>query len=161
MKTLVVVSVMLMVLFSSCQYSKGVKHSLATGLTSKYNGFAVEDVYLADGDGNALKSNQVPLGSTVMVIADGVENYQVKDGRVYPGCTIVLTGKNGEELLNVPDAFADMKDGKDQNEASVLKAYLNTGSPMEVGKTYHVYVRFYDKNKPENEIVAESDIVMQ
>ena len=53
-----------------------------------------------------------------------------------------------------------MANGTAAAEARTLQASLNTGNPMEVGQTYHLSVRFFDKNKAENEIIADVDILM-
>ena len=142
-------SVCCIILFS-CQYSKGVKKDLKTGLSTTYNGFTLQDIYLTDENENRLKQNQVLLGSKLAVVATGVDYFTEKDGKVYPGCTILLTDKVGKEILNLPDAFAGMKEGTTAAEAKTLQASLNTGDPMVVGDTYHLYVRFYDKNKKES-----------
>ncbi|RYG45420.1 MAG: hypothetical protein EOO01_17835, partial [Chitinophagaceae bacterium] len=134
-------------LLSSCQYSKGVKKDLATGLSANYNGFAMDEIFLVDSDKKRLTNNIVPLGNTVYVIATGVKNYTEEDGKVFPGCTIVLTDKNKKQLLNLPDAFAEMSQGLPPEEAVNLQASLNTGSPMVAGETYYLAVRFFDKKK--------------
>jgi len=54
-----------------------------------------------------------------------------------------------------------MKEGVTAAEAKTLQASLNTGDPMVVGETYHLYVRFYDKNKKESEIVVNVDLLMK
>ena len=148
-------------LITSCQFSKGVKKDLKTGLSASYNGFAIDDIFLADGDKSRLGNNKISLGTKLLVIATGVDYYAEKNGRVFPGCTIILTDKNKKELLNLPDAFEDMKDGTPAAEAKTLQAQLNTGEPMTIGETYHLNVRFFDKNKKENEIVANVDVIMK
>jgi hypothetical protein len=131
----------------SCSYSKGVKKDISTGLTTAYNGFTIQDIYLTDADGNRLSSNSITLGSKIAVIASGVNNFVQKEGHVFPGCNIILTDKSNKEILNLPDAFADMPNGTTAAEATILKASLNTGDPMAVGSTYHLHIRFYDKKK--------------
>jgi hypothetical protein len=151
----------LFILFYSCQFSKGVKKDLNTGLSASYNGFAMDDIFLADADRNRLGSNKITLGTKLLVIATGVDYYSEKDGKAFPGCTIVLTDKNKKELLRLPDAFEDMTDGTPAAQAKTLQAQLNTGQPMVAGQTYRLNVRFFDKNKKENEIVAHVDLLMQ
>jgi predicted small secreted protein len=146
---------------ASCNFSKGVKKDLATGLSSTYNGFAVEDIYLADADGNRLASSTITLGSKISVMASGVDYFEEKNGKVFPGCRIILTDKNKKEVLNLPDAFADMTGGTTAAEAKLLRASLNTGDPMVAGETYHLNIQFFDKKKKENEIVADVDILMK
>ena len=148
-------------LVSACNFSKGVKIDVNTGLHASYNGFGVDDIYLADQSNNKLSSNKITMGAEVKIIADGVVNYVSKEGKVYPGCTIILTDTAGKEILKVPDAFSDLTDGKPQNEARALKATLTTGNPMLAGETYHLKAIFYDKLKKENTITAEVDLLMQ
>ena len=161
MKNSRVFSLIVFTLLVACNFSKGVKKDLTTGLSASYNGFAISDIFLTDESDSRLSNNKVPVGAVVKIVADGVENYTVKDGKVYPGCTIVLTDKAGKELLNVPDAFAELTDGKIQKEATALKALLTTGSPMVAGETYHFKAVFFDKLKKENTITAEVDLLMQ
>jgi hypothetical protein len=147
--------------FFSCSYSKGVKKDLATGLLASYNGFSIDDAYLTDANDKRLANNKISFGTPLAVIVTGVENFEEKNGRVFPGCTILLTDKTGKEILNLPDAFAEMKEGTTAAEAKQLQAKLNTGNPMVIGETYHLYVRFYDKNKKESEIILNTDLLMK
>lgn len=151
----------LSLVITSCQFSKGVKKDLNTGLSASYNGFALDDIYLADENRNRLGDNKITLGSKVLVLATGVDHFSEKEGKVFPGCRIILTDKSRKEILNLPDAFADMPNGTTAAEAKTLEASLNTGTPMVIGETYHLSVRFYDKNKKENEIVSHVDLVMK
>jgi hypothetical protein len=146
---------------SSCQFSKGVKKDLNTGLSASYNGFALDDIYLADETGKRLNNNEIKLGAKVLVMANGVDYFSEKEGKVYPGCEIILTDKNKGEILNLPDAFASMSNGTTPAEVKTLQATLNTGQPMVSGETYHLFVRFYDKNSKEKEIVSNVDLKMQ
>ncbi len=153
-------AIILLASLNSCNFSKGIKKDLSTGLTSSYNGFAVADIYLTV-DNTKLSSNKISLGKEVVLVADGVDYYQLKDGKVYPGCRIILTDKSGKEILNLPDAFADQINGQAKNKAGLLNATLTTGSPMQVGETYHLNVRFFDKNKKESEIISDVDLQMK
>jgi hypothetical protein len=158
--TTLLLSCFCLVLFS-CQYSKGFKKDMSTGLSATYNGFSIDEILLADGDKNRLTSNVVPLGNTVYVVATGVKNYTKENGKVFPGCTIVLTDKNQKRILDIPDALAEMKEGLPPEEALTLQANLSTGSPMVSGETYYLAVRFFDKKNKDNEILANADIVVQ
>lgn len=145
----------------SCNFSKGVKKDLSTGLSISYNGFAVEDAYLADVDGNRISTNTINMGSKISVMASGVDYFEEKNGKVFPGCSILLTDKNKKEILNLADAFSGMTDGTTTAEARILRASLNTGDPMIAGETYHLHIRFYDKNNKDNEIVGDVDLLMK
>lgn len=160
-KLLIILLTLCFIIPISCKYSKGIKKDLTTGLSASYNGFTMEDIYLTDANGTHLNSNKISLGSKLNVIATGVENFEEKGGKVFPGCRIILTDKNKNEILNLPDAFSDMTNGTSASEASTLKAVLTTGAPMVIGETYHLNVRFFDKNKKENEIVSDVDLLMK
>ena len=151
-----------LLLLTACgggSFSKAVKKDMSTGLTSSYNGFSVDDIYLSDDKGNKLTSNQVTLGNQLLVVASGVENYKLENGKAYPGCTIILTDKNKKELLSLPDAFASLADGLPAAEATELKATLTTGAPMQAGETYQLYVHFYDKKNPTSVITSTIELL--
>jgi hypothetical protein len=148
-------------LITSCQFSKGVKKDLKTGLSTSYNGLAIDDIYLADESGNRLSQNKIELGAKVLVVATGVDYFTEKGGKVFPGCQIILTDNNKTEILNLPDAFAATANGMPSAEAKTLQATLNTGQPMVTGATYHLFVRFYDKEDKEKDIVSNVDLAVQ
>lgn len=159
-QTLLLICIAVTICGCSGGFSKGVKKDFNTGLSANYNGFTISDIYLTVDD-IKLSSNKISLGKEVKLIADGVDYYQVKDGKVFPGCRIILTDKTGGEILNIPDALADQANGLAKDKAGLLNATLTTGSPMQVGETYHLNVRFFDKNKQENEIVCDVDLIMK
>lgn len=150
-----------LVFLSSCNFSSGVKKDMNTGLTTAYKGFRIDDSYLVDEADNKINSNKIELGKTIYIVASGVSNYKVKDGKVYPGCQVILTDASGKELLNLADAFADMKDGFKPAEASRLSARLSTGAPMEKGNTYNLKARFFDKENQASQIVSEVKLEMK
>ena len=155
-------SLLIILFYCSCSggFSKGIKKDISTGLTASYNGFSLEDIYLSSNE-SRLNNNTVTLGDKISIMASGVENFKEKGGKVFPGCTIILTDKSGKELLNLPDAFADMTTGTTIEQATTLRAQLNTGAPMEAGASYHLKARFFDKNNPASEIITNTDLLMK
>ncbi|MBK6520943.1 MAG: hypothetical protein KBG47_00225 [Bacteroidia bacterium] len=143
----------------SGSFSKGVKKDLSTGLTATYNGLTLSEIYLVVDEQKA-NSNKIVLGKKVIVVANGVDYFTVENGKVFPGCSIVLTDKKGKELLNLPDAFGHLNDGTSASEAATLQAELNTGEPMLVDEKYLLKVRFYDKRNKENEIKADITLLV-
>jgi len=159
--SLSLLSIAALFFFCSCQFSKGVKKDLATGLSASYNGLALEDIYLMNESGNRLGHNTIKLGAKVFLVANGVDYFTLKGDKVFPGCQIILTDKDKKEILSLPDAFANMSNGTSAAEAKVLQASLSTGQPMVSGETYHLFVRFYDKNDKDKSILSDVDLVMQ
>jgi hypothetical protein len=157
----IITSIFVLLLFTSCNFSKGVKKDLRTGLSTSYNGFSVEDVYMVMNDETVkMNNNTVALGSRIQVVVTGVENFTEENGKVFPGCTIVLTDTQGKELLNLPDAFSDAAAGLNREEATTLRATVTTGDPMQKGATYHLQCRFFDKKNGENKILTDVDLIM-
>lgn len=152
-----------LILFSSClsNTGAGIKKDLNTGLVANYKGLVIDDIYLADADGNRLSSTSIALGSKINITATGVSNFTESAGIVYPGCTIILTDKSGNQILNLPDAFAGLTDGTTAGEAKILQASLNTGDPMLVGETYKLHIQFFDKKNKANTIIADVDLLMK
>ena len=146
--------------FAACEFSAGVKKDFNTGLSSGYNGLNAQNIFLAGADDSPLKNNEVPLGSKVKIVADGVTNFKEVNGKVYPGCSILLVGPANDSIFYLPDAYQDLSEGKPANEASYLTATLNTGDPMQTNETYLLKVRFYDKQDTTHFVKAECALKM-
>ncbi|MDB5150275.1 MAG: hypothetical protein JWQ57_4295 [Mucilaginibacter sp.] len=147
------------IILPGCNFSRGVKTDLITGLKLSYKGFSVRDAILVDTGGNKLNSNKVQLNTKIAIAVIGVENYGLKDGKTYPGLSLLVTDKNGKSMLNAADFF-ESSEGYPPAQASELRGTITVGRPMISGQTYHVKVRIWDKVTPTNEINAEVDLVV-
>jgi hypothetical protein len=144
----------------ACNFSAGTKKDFGTGLSFEYKGFTVEEVLLVGPDNVAMSTNEVQLGTQVAIVAQGLANYELKDDKAFPGLMISVTDKEGTAVLGAEDLFAE-SEGYSAADASVLRGTVTVGDPMKAGETYHVKIRVWDKNKPENELTAEVDIVVK
>ncbi len=147
-------------LLAGCNFSAGVKKDFRTGLSFKYNGFRVQNVLLIDPADKVMADNKVQLNSKIAIVALGVSNYGEKDGKAFPGMSLVVTDKQGTPVLNAADLF-EGDQGHPPTSASELRGDITVGNPMQSGQTYHVKVHIWDKLKADNEINAETDIVVQ
>lgn len=145
---------------TSCNFSVGTRKDLMTGLGYSYNGFAVEDVKLVGPDGVAKKDNKVPINTKVAIVVQGLTNYVLKDDMAFPGIELVMTDKEGNVVMSNDDLFAEST-GYSPADASVLQGTITAGDPMKAGETYHIMMRVWDKNKIENTLTAEVDIVVE
>ena len=143
-----------------CSFSVGTNKDLSTGLSYSYNGFTVNDVRLLDADNLPYKSNEVEVGRKVTVSIEGLANYVLKDEKAFPGLSMSVTDKAGAEILGFKDYFENTE-GYTATDAAYLRGFLTIGNPMVSGETYHVKVRAWDKNKAENELTAEVDLVVK
>jgi predicted small secreted protein len=153
--------ILVVMVLAGCQFSTGVKKDLKTGLATSYNGFKVRDIFFSNIIAQRLTSNKIPLNSTFLIVATGVENYTLKSGRAYPGCEITIKDKTGKVMGHIDDAMADVKNGLMPESATTLSARATLRPPFVKGETYHVAVRFFDKQNSKNKITADIDIVLE
>jgi predicted small secreted protein len=154
------VAILCCIILPGCNFSRGVKTDLTTGLKLSYKGFRIQDAILVDASGNKVSSNKVQLNTKVAIAAIGVENYGLKDGKAHPGLSILVTDKNGKPALDAADLF-NTPEGYPPSQAAELRGTITVGRPMESGQTYHVKMRIWDKVTPGNEITTEVDLVVQ
>ncbi len=146
-----------LLILTACSFSKGVKKDLTTGVSTSYNGFAMESISLVDGSDKALTSNEVALDTKFSIVFEGIENYTLKNERAFPGLSLQVTDAQGKDIINEGDLLASYTDGVSTEDASVLRGSVTVGNPMVSGQTYHCKVRIFDKNKAESEIVSEME----
>lgn len=145
---------------TSCSFSAGTKKDLGTGLSISYNGFTVDEVLLVGPDNTAKSDNEVQLNTEVALVAQGLANYVLKDDKAFPGLMLSVTDKEGTAIINEEDLFAGTE-GYSATDASIIRGTVTVGDPMKAGETYHVKMHLWDKNKPENELTAEVDLVVK
>jgi len=146
--------------FTGCNFSKGTKTDLRTGLSFSYNGFFVRDVLLIDPANNRMTDNKVQINTRIAIVALGLNNYGLKDGKVFPGMMLLVTDKKGTPVLEADDLFAGDQ-GHPPPAASELRGDITVAKPMMAGQTYHVKARIWDKIKPDNEVNIETNLVVQ
>ncbi|MCK6618529.1 MAG: hypothetical protein L6Q51_12885 [Cyclobacteriaceae bacterium] len=144
-------------LLTACSFSAGTKKDLATGLSYSYNGFTVSEVYFVDAENIPKGTNEVDLNSEVALVVQGIENYTLVDEKAYPGMSLYVTDKNGNQVIAERDMF-ESNIGYSAEDASVLQGTITVGEPMVSGETYHVEMKIWDKNKPDNTISVGVDL---
>lgn len=145
---------------SACNFSAGTKKDLATGLAYTYKGFTVENVLLVGPDNVAMSNNEVQLNTKIALVTQGLANYELKDGKAFPGLMLSLSDQAGNFIINEADLFAG-NEGYSPADAAVLQGLVTVGNPMKSGETYRVKIRVWDKNKADNELTAEVDVVVK
>jgi hypothetical protein len=144
----------------SCNFSAGTKKDLATGLSYSYHGFGVDEVLLVGPDNVAQRNNEVLLNTKIAIVAQGITNYELKDGKAFPGLMLRVTDKNDHAVIDEADLFANTE-GYSPADASALRGSITIGNPMKSGEEYHVTMRVWDKTKLDNELTADVDVVVK
>jgi hypothetical protein len=149
---------------TACNFSKGTKKDLATGLAVTYNGFAIDEAVLVNAQNERAMTNEVNLDETVAIVVQGIEHYEVQDGRVFPILDLTVTDQTGAVVLEGKDILGpEVQDGKGlaPENASTLRGTITVGNPMKSKENYHAVMRITDKLKPENFINVEVDLVVK
>ena len=144
--------ILLTTILSGCNFSKGIKTDLTTGLTYSYNGFRIDKAIVVNNN-KPVQGKKHPINSKLGVILQGVKNYTVEDGKVYPGCSLEVTDEAGNIVLHNDDIFEGTEATKE--EASALSISVTLGNPIVAGNNYMLKAHVYDKKKPENAIDIE------
>ncbi|TAD98391.1 MAG: hypothetical protein EAZ97_10955 [Bacteroidetes bacterium] len=152
-KSVKLLTVLSFVLFLATSCSKSSKD-----LEVKKSGLVAGDIYL-EVDGKRLDKNEVLFGSNVFLFVAGLNNLEQKDGKVFIGCSMVVSDSTGKILAESEDVFAQYKDsGISPQDAANLNINMDTGDPMVAGSTYNWKARFFDRLNPKNEIKTETDV---
>jgi hypothetical protein len=133
---------------------------IAEGLSVNVKGLTFERAYLTGRNRETIDRKNVAMESEVHVMLEGVSNYVLKDGNAFPGLNITVTDRNGVAVIDDTDMLSKAG-GYSPAEASIIKGMVRVGPPMLRGETYHVNMKLWDHNKPENTITVDLDIVPQ
>lgn len=146
---------------SACSYSGGVVKDLATGMAYSYKNCRVRDVQMVDERGIPFTSNVVPINSTFLIKASGVQHFQVMNGKAFPGCEITLKDKLKNIVGHLPDLFeTSAKEGIPTPGPLDLSASISLSKPLVTGETYSVEARFFDKQQSNRELVVSVDVLL-
>lgn len=126
----------------SVGFAKGVKVS-SSGLSTVNNGLKLTDSYMTS-DGIRMENNEVQYGKKTAVVFEGVEGFKEKNGKVFPGLSIVVMDEANKVMLRYDDILkSDI--GYDAKDASVLSGALTVGDPLKQGHTYKLAISIADK----------------
>lgn len=131
----------------------GAMLDLDTDLQTGFKTFQLNDVYINDGDNNRITDCKLAPGSKFSVIFDGVGNFSLKDGKVYPKLSIMLHGGHDNIMIHEDDLFGDQPDCFLPEEATVLRATVNVSEPITRGE-YFLSITVTDQNNKDANIIS-------
>jgi predicted small secreted protein len=152
--------VIVLITSASCNFSAGVKKDFGSGLSYEYNGFAVDEVVFVNSNNERAGNNEVSLNTQVAIVTQGLVNYELKDGKAFPGLYLSVQDKSGNAVIDEADLFSQAE-GFSAEDASAIRGSITIGEPMQSGQTYDVVMRIWDKNKPENELTITMELVVK
>lgn len=104
-----------------------------------------------------MPNNKFRLSSGAYIVFHELEGLTLENGNVFPGCEVILTSKDGENVLFESDILKQYTNGIPPESATKLFAGASLNNPVKAG-TYLLKVRVYDKKNPDKEIQAEANI---
>jgi hypothetical protein len=148
------------VIFYSCGSGEHDRKDFDSGLSVSNMGLTVEDAYLVDHNNQVIDKDRVPFNKEVDIVLADVENWVLKDGKAFPGLMITVTDPNGIAIIDEADLLKN-ENGYTPEDAKMLRGKVRVGDPMKRGETYHIKMRVWDHHKPENEIITETDFMIE
>jgi len=124
-----------------------------TELETGIHGFAVENIYIVDGDDKKISSHEVALNTRFSVIYEGIKNYSLKNGKAFPALSIRVMDNDQHTVISEADLLASYSEGLSEADASVLRATVTVGDPMKPGK-YMCTIQVTDKNNTDSAILS-------
>lgn len=124
-----------------------------TELQTGFQGLGVEKVFIVDGNDKRISNSGLALNTKFSIVYEGVKNYTLKNGKVFPGLSINVSDNNGTTVIQEADLLAHYTDGLSEEDASVLRATITVGDPMKAGK-YICSVQVVDKNNINSTILS-------
>ncbi|MEO6303150.1 MAG: hypothetical protein ABIP51_08245 [Bacteroidia bacterium] len=127
--------------------SVGVKKDLMSGLSIKYDGFAVGNSFLVK-DNQKTTDVKIKPGQDISVVFTGITGFKEIDGKVYPGASIVVVDSKGKTVLDIADLFSSYDstgvDTKMVQEALSIK-FTAPPTGSEKGEIYSWKSKVWDK----------------
>lgn len=124
-----------------------------TELETGIQGFAVERVYVVDGNDNRISGSEVSLNTRFSIVYEGIKNYTLKDGKAFPSISMQVIDNDQQTIVSEPDLLASYVGGLSEKDASVLRATVTAGDPIKPGK-YICSIQVVDKNNRESYILS-------
>lgn len=143
-----IILILMTIFITSCgaQSNSGIKKDTTTGLTTNWQDLEPAGVSLVM-NGEVLNHIDIPIGEKFMLLNKNVSNLTEKNGKVSVGCSLLITDKQGNKILEEADLFKD-KDVFDKRDVRDLKCTVSTGDTMQWEELYDVVVTFWDKFGP-------------
>lgn len=140
-----IVAILVALMFASCGNSPvaGFKKNMNTGMVTNYKGLAPESAMLVMNK-EEINHTDIPLGEEFVLMNNGVKGFTLENNKAKIGCSLKISDKKGQVLLNEQDLFKG-HDSFSPEDAANLRCTITTGAPMKSEEFYDVVVVFKDK----------------
>lgn len=143
-------------IIGGCNYNQGIKTDLTKKITIRNKGLSYGDFFFTV-DNNKISNNEVKMGSMVMLNVSGINGFKVINDKIKIGASLQLTTMDNTILYNEEDILKN-KSEYHKEDGNIMYVSIRIDPPMEVGKEYRWYSRFWDKNQENCEIRVDATI---
>lgn len=112
--------------------------------------------------GNQLKTQkETTYGDVITIQIMGAAGFAEKNGRVFVGGEIMLYDEQEQVVKEIPDILKQYEtSGVTPDDIKQISFKMSTGKPLEVGKSYWMVARLWDKTG-NGEITCRLQLVIQ
>lgn len=135
--------VLVVLLATSCQFSKSVKKDFITGLVSSGDGLTCKEVYLTVNNEKTSRTT-FTYGETAYLIFSDISGFTTENGNVFPCMKILVTDTKGDTMLFADNLYGEYTDGMSFSPLE-LTADLTIGSPIRSDNEYIMKVDITDR----------------
>ena len=138
-------TIMILAIMTSCNFSKSVKKDFVSGVLTKGDGLSCENVYLSLND-QETKQTTFVYGQKFRMEFDNIAGFKKENGNVYPGMQVIVLNNAGDTVLLANDLYSEKTDGLNLSPL-LLSATVTAASPINSGGEYILYVNIWDKKE--------------
>ena len=137
------ISLLVLMLMSGCQFSKSVNKDLLSGLFTKGDGLSCDETFLTV-DANKINRNNFVYGETFVINFNKIDGFNMVNEAVFPDMTLLVLDTGGDTMLYASDLYNNYPDGI-KLDPLLLTSEVTVAAPMRSGKEYKLYVNIKDK----------------
>jgi hypothetical protein len=126
---------------------------LNTDLQTGFAAFHLADVYIIDGSDNRITNGNIGAKTKFSIVYEGLGNFSLKDGKVYPKLSIILRGGHDNIMIEENDLLSEYTDGFSPQDVSVLRATVDVSEPITHGE-YFLSITVTDQNNKDANIIT-------
>ena len=148
MKIKIPSTVLIVLILQACDFSRSVNKDLVTGMLTKGNGLACDDVYLSQNDNKITRTSFV-YGEQVDVNFSKITGFKKENGSAFPGLQLLIINQKGDTIMRNDDLYAENVEGFSMSPL-LLQTYITIGRPIRSNQSYQLVTNIWDKKEEGN-----------
>ncbi|WP_234423329.1 hypothetical protein [Aquimarina spinulae] len=142
-KIRILILLIVIVTFSSCQFNQSVNKDLTTGAYSRGDGIGVDDIAI-EVNGETDNRNKFVFGEDVNLIFNNVSGLTHSNGKTYPELSMYIVKNDKDTVFSNQNLLKSLNNGTDLSPLQ-LQANFISALPNQNDEKYKVLVEITDK----------------